>query len=72
MGKEDMREFGNVKVIFKDGLDEVIKFVGLRYNKEGIVIVLNKFEEEICEVFKNLSIDILKELVEKGEIVLRL
>ncbi|MBY7705736.1 hypothetical protein JIY74_37475, partial [Vibrio harveyi] len=44
--KEDMREFGNVKAISKDGLDEVTKFVGLRHNKEGIVIASNKSEEE--------------------------
>lgn len=70
--KEDMREFGNVKAISKDGLDEVTKFVGLRHNKEGIVIASNKSEEETREVFKNPSTDTLKELVEKGETVLRL
>lgn len=47
-----MREFGNVKAISKDGLDEVTKFVGLRHNKEGIVIASNKSEEETREVFK--------------------
>lgn len=70
--KNDAKKFGEVSGVSRDGLRTLSQLVGIRHNKEGIIIASNKSELETRNVFNNPSSDTLKELVESGEIVLRL
>ncbi|MCU9937720.1 hypothetical protein NW731_04740 [Mycoplasmopsis felis] len=67
-----MEAFGKVVGKSNDGLRNVEQFVGLRHNKEGIILASNKSEEETRTIFNNANTDTLKELVEAGETVLRI
>lgn len=70
--RQEMEAFGKVVGKSTDGLRNVEQFVGLRHNKEGIILASNKSEEETRTIFNNTNTDTLKELVEAGETVLRI
>ncbi|TDV24219.1 hypothetical protein BCF59_0170 [Mycoplasmopsis mustelae] len=68
----ELRTFGTVTGSNKTGDKTLSKFVGIRHNKEGIVLASAKDKEATIKELNNKNTDTLKELVEQGKVILRL